>query len=121
MTEYLVRAKGSEIDVADGRVFEIGRSLITGEKDFRKEFGAITSLEMDLLTIGGAVFAADRATERGEGEDYQRAIAVEVPVANFARLHPLISDINRLLRKLSDDWWSLTLLPNTDKAELLQE
>lgn len=120
MTDYLVRAKGSEIDEADGRVFEIGRSLITGEKDFRKEFGAITSLEMDLLTIGSAVFAADRATERGEGEDYQRAIAVEVPVANFARLHPLISDINRLLRKLSDDWWSLTLLPNTDKAELLQ-
>ena len=107
-TEYFVRHEGSQ-ETGSGQVLEIGVELITGEKDFVKHFGEPTSLEKDLLTIGAAVFAADRGALRAECENFRRFISVSIPVVNFAHLHPLLPRINRVLRKLSDDRWSVTL------------
>src|SRR4029079_15734614 len=107
-TEYFVRPKGAD-ETGAGQILEIGDELTTGENDFLKLFAEPTSLEADLLRIGSAVFAADRATLRSECENFQRSIALSIPVVNFALLHPLIPRINRVLRKLSDDRWSVTL------------
>ena len=56
------------------KALEVGKTLTTGENSFREGFGEPTSLERDLLRIGAAIFAADRAAARGEREDFARTI-----------------------------------------------
>lgn len=84
-------------------------NLFTGEKSFIEEFGNPTTLEADLLLIGSSIFAADRACERGEREDYQRRIEISVPVVNVSRLVPMKPQLERILRILSNDAWRIEL------------
>ena len=86
-----------------------GQNLITGVKAFEDCFGTATSLEVDLLTLGAAIFAADRATARGERELVSRRIELTVPVVNAARLTPLEGRIETLLREMSNDSWRIHL------------
>lgn len=92
-----------------GRVLQVGANLKNGESDFRQDFGSVSSLELDLLNLASAVFAADRGTPRGEREDYSRELELTVPVVNAARLLPLLPQVEAILRFLSDDVWTIHL------------
>ncbi len=108
MISYLVRRGGNEHGNCN-HVLEVGTNLITGEDDFKKEFGPLTSLEADLLLLSASVFAADRATARGHREDLARRIELHIPVVNALRLQPLTRKIEEILRKLSNDAWRVNL------------
>ncbi len=108
-TQFFVR-RGRREDVPSGyQVFEASSMLSTGESDFREAFGAVSTLESDLLLLAASVFAADRASQRGEREDFYRTIHVSVPITNISRLLPLRGAIEAVLRKLSDDGWTIEL------------
>ncbi|MGI9074283.1 MAG: 7-cyano-7-deazaguanine synthase [Bryobacteraceae bacterium] len=100
-------------------VFEAEKNLLTGEKAFKKQFGELTSLEGDLLLLASAIFAADRATPRGDGEEYSRVFELSVQIVNMARLQPLIRQVERVLRKLSNDAWRVELRQYDGKQEKL--
>ena len=108
MISYFVR-RGDNGDGNCDRVFEVGNNLFTGETDFKEAFGPLTSLEADLLLISASVFAADRATARGEREDITREIELLIPVVNSGRLSPLTKQIEEILRNLSHDTWIIKL------------
>ena len=108
MISYFVRREGNENGNCD-HVLEVGKNLFTGEDDFTKAFGQLTSLESDLLLISASVFAADRATVRGEREDIGRRIELHIPVVNTLRLQPLTRKIEEILRNLSNDAWRVNL------------
>ena len=108
MISYFVRRGDSEDGNCD-RVFEVGNNLFTGETGFKEIFGQLTSLEADLLLISASVFAADRATARGEREDITREIELQIPVVNSGRLSPLTTQIEKILRDLSHDTWIIKL------------
>ena len=108
MISYFVRREGNENGNCD-HVFEVGKNLFTGEDDFTKAFGPLRSLESDLLLISASVFAADRATARGERENIARRIELHIPVVNALRLQPLTKKIEEILRNLSNDAWRVNL------------
>jgi 7-cyano-7-deazaguanine synthase in queuosine biosynthesis len=92
-------------------MLEADGNLITGERSFTKAFGKPTTLESDLLLLGSAIFAADRATQRGQNEDISRSFVLDIPVVNIARLLPLIPVIETVLRQLSQDGWEIKFRP----------
>lgn len=94
----------SEADVA----FDIGKNINSGENQFRGYFGEPSTLEADLLRLAGVVFAADRACVRGNPENYGRLLELTIPVVNVGVLFPVKTKIERVLRKLSNDSWTLT-------------
>ena len=108
MISYFVRRGGNEDGNCD-LVLEVGKNLFIGEDDFTQAFGPLTSLESDLLLISASVFAADRATARGEREDIARRIELHIPVVNALRLQPLTKKIEEILRNLSNDAWRINL------------
>ena len=108
MISYFVRRGGNEHGNCDF-VLEAGKNLFIGEDDFTQAFGPLTSLESDLLLISASIFAADRATARGEREDIARRIELHIPVVNALRLQPLTRKIEEILRNLSDDAWRVNL------------
>jgi 7-cyano-7-deazaguanine synthase in queuosine biosynthesis len=108
MSSFFIRRTGTEEDGCD-HVLEVGANLFTGERDFEAAFGSLTSLESDLLLIGSAVLAADRASERGEREDHARGIQLKIPVVNAGRLSNLANHVENILRILSNDGWRIEL------------
>lgn len=113
---YLVRRDDNEPS-RGAYVLDAGGNLKTGEPDIVRCFGDVSSLEADLLLLASSIFAADRATARGEREDFQRNIELRVPVANLARLMPLVPDIEEILRLLSQDGWTIILRQAPSQAE----
>lgn len=87
----------------------IGEHIYTGAGEFQQKFGSPTTLETDLLNIAATVFAVDRGLPRGEREEFARRIELSIPIVNIARLQPLVPDIERVLRFLSNDSWRLSL------------
>lgn len=108
MISYFV-CRGDNGDGNCDRVLEVGRNLFTGEDNFKEAFGSLTSLESDLLLISASIFAADRATVRGEREDITREIELQIPVVNSGRLEALTTQIEEILRNLSHDTWIIKL------------
>jgi len=98
-------------------VLQPGVDLFTGLEDFVEHFGEATSLEQDLLLIGAAVFAADRAVLRGEREEFDRRFELSIPVANVVRLGRVREDLERVLRFLSRDDWRLDLRQRAGATE----
>lgn len=84
-----------------------GATLRTGKEDFEKSFKQPTTLETDMLRLAAAIFAADRATPRGQNEDLARHIEVEIPVVNLSRFQGVAAEIESLLHTLSNDYWRL--------------
>lgn len=91
----------------DTRYLRPGINFTTGEKEFSKEFGKPTSLELDLLTLASAVFACDLAFKRGEREKVARKIELTVPVVNLAAFNNILDDLRYTLFVLSHDAWEL--------------
>jgi len=88
MTSYYVQRGGRRAAGFD-YALDASSNLFTGESDFEAKLGRPTSLEGDMLLLAAAIFAADRATPRGEREDIARHIHLSVPVVNVARLLPI--------------------------------
>lgn len=100
---------GDQAPARGAAVLQVEQNLKTGIPDFTQDFGDPTSLESDLLVIASAIFAADRATARGEREDHCRNIEVRIPVVNLGRLLPLVPLLESILRMLSNDGWTIQL------------
>src|SRR3989442_1304238 len=107
MSQFLVRR--NQRDKRTGfQVLESGKTLSTGEKEFAATFGSLSSLEADCLLVASAIFAADRATPRGDREEICRSIEVTIPVSDLERWLPLSSPIESILYQLSHDGWRIT-------------
>jgi 7-cyano-7-deazaguanine synthase in queuosine biosynthesis len=108
MTEYCVRRKGDRHS-SGVHTLEVETNLSTGEKDFKKTFGEVTSLEGDLLLVAASVLAADRASKRDDNENINRNVLLDIPVVNVSRLLPVVPLIESVLRLLSQDGWEIKL------------
>lgn len=100
--------RGGRTGRSGAQILEVDRTLLIGVNDFTDHFGTPTSLERDLLALGAAVFAADRAAARGDREDNARTIELEIPVVNLERLGGLQDQIAFVLRRLSSDGWRVS-------------
>ncbi|MDQ2668799.1 MAG: 7-cyano-7-deazaguanine synthase [Gemmatimonadota bacterium] len=116
MIRYLVRRDDNEPS-RGAHILEAGDNLKTGESDVELSFGDVSSLEADLLLLASSIFSADRATARGEREDFQRNIELRIPVVNLAQLLPLVPDVEEILRLLSQDGWTINLRQAPGEAE----
>ncbi|PYV74212.1 MAG: hypothetical protein DMG96_20825 [Acidobacteria bacterium] len=85
----------------------LGEHIYTGSSDFQQKFGSPTTLESDWLNLAAAVFAVDRGLQRGAREDISRRIELSVPIVNVTQIQPLLPEIERVLRSLSNDSWRL--------------
>lgn len=98
-----------------------GKNLVTGEKAFLKEFGSITSIERDLLTIASAIFTTDLAAKREEREAYIRTIQITIPVTNLRLFNALKDQIISALIVLSSDNWDITFVGNDYSEDRLKK
>lgn len=109
MSEFLVRRAGAQETAATELILQADGNLITGEKSFVECFGGAqpTSHESDMLLVASAIFAADRASKRGEREDLARTITLDIPVVNIERFLSVHKLIEQVLRVLSNDGWRI--------------
>jgi 7-cyano-7-deazaguanine synthase in queuosine biosynthesis len=85
----------------------VGNNVFVPVKSLVERWGDLSSLEADLLGFGAVVYAADLAIKRSEREDFVRSIRVEVPVVNLAAFNAVGQKLERTLRVLSCDNWTL--------------
>lgn len=97
-----------------------GKNLRWGEAPFKDRFGALTSLEEDLLVLASSIFACDLAFKRGERENITRSIVLRVPVINFQGFERVREDLERILYVLSHDNWTLTFVRRQGTPEAAQ-
>ncbi len=123
MTFYYVRRDPDEpVDASVWHhILEPHTNLHTGEADFKNQMDSLTSLESDLLLIASSVFAADRATQRGEREDIARHVKLSIPIVNIGKLLPLVPHIEGMLRTLSNDSWELEFRQIAGKPEVEEQ
>lgn len=119
MSEQLLRAvrKDTADAIAHPRLAE-RLTVYSGAKQFKECFGdKPDSLEADLLILGALVYAADRSIAREAREQAgDRRIRLVVPVTNAPRLLPLAGLVERILGKLSSDYWRIEFTPYKGKA-----
>jgi len=94
-----------------------GGNLATGAKDFCARYPDATTLELDLLVLSAAVYAADVASRRGDRLAFCRHFALEIPVANYHALNRVRQDIERVLHFLSSDNWDIRFTQRADAPE----
>jgi 7-cyano-7-deazaguanine synthase in queuosine biosynthesis len=100
-----------------GLVLVPGLNLRWGDSDFIDRFGALTSLEEDLLIVASAIFASDLAFKRGEREDITRSIVLRIPVVNHQAFERVRTDLEHILYVLSHDNWTITFVRRKGTAE----
>jgi hypothetical protein len=94
-----------------------GVNFVTGEKEFRARFKMPTSLEVDVLTVASAIFAADLAFRRGERSNFQRQIHLTIPVVNRPAFQNVAEDFRTALWRVSNDAWTLNFVQREDTPE----
>jgi 7-cyano-7-deazaguanine synthase in queuosine biosynthesis len=94
-----------------------GKNLLTGAKQFRREFDNVTTLEIDLLTVASSIFACDLAFKRGEREEISRQIELTIPVVNFRAFNAAREEIIFALSILSHDAWQINFVRATGIPE----
>ncbi|MDD5368037.1 MAG: 7-cyano-7-deazaguanine synthase [Anaerolineaceae bacterium] len=87
------------------------QNLRNGEREFTKEFGEISTLELDLLNVASAIFACDLAFKRGDREKIARQIELTIPVVNYAIFCAVREEIRFALLILSHDVWDIKFVP----------
>ncbi len=117
--KYFISRAG-ERPLTDTPVLEVGSSLITGVNDFSKYFEQPSTLEEDILILASSIFAADRATKRGEREDVCREIELEIPLVNITIFNKVIPIIENTLRLLSNDSWKLIPRNFDGRSEMIK-
>jgi 7-cyano-7-deazaguanine synthase in queuosine biosynthesis len=88
-----------------------GTNLVTGVTDLQRQFGDLTSLETDLMTVAAAVYALDLAEKRGQREEITRDLHLLVPVTNFHAFQMLRDDLTYILYLLTEDNWNIDFEP----------
>lgn len=94
-----------------------GKNLYNGVKEFSREFGEITTLELDLLNVASSIFACDLAFQRKERENISRKIELTVPVVNFDAFTATRDEIQYALYFLSHDAWQISFIPASGVPE----
>ena len=94
-----------------------GVNFITGEKEFKSWFKTPTSLEVDVLTVASAIFAADLAFQRGERSNFQRQIHLTIPVVNRPAFQHVAEDFRTALWRVSNDAWTLNFVQREGAPE----
>ena len=94
-----------------------GVNFVTGEKEFKSRFGTPTSLEVDVLTVASAIFAADLAFRRGERSNFQRQIHLTIPVVNRSAFQNVAEDLRTALWRVSNDAWTLNFMQREGTPE----
>jgi 7-cyano-7-deazaguanine synthase in queuosine biosynthesis len=97
-----------------------GDNLYIGESTVRRMFGGLTSLEQDLLTLAGGIYAADLAVKRDTLTSVVRTIEVHVEVVNIAHIRPQLRKIEHCLHFLSNDNWTIHLVAKSGRPEPTQ-
>jgi 7-cyano-7-deazaguanine synthase in queuosine biosynthesis len=92
-----------------GTLLKLETDVFTGYKNLNDAFGEPSTLEIDLLVLAASIFAVDRSQKRGEREAFARTLELHIPVVNIGRLQPLIPVVEDVLRKLSNDTWTISL------------
>src|SRR5664280_2391530 len=82
-------------------------------------FGAVPALNIDVVRIALAAFAADRSVPRsGGGSNWnQREIGLQVAVSDADRWQSVASDLTEVLGFLSGDRWDLTFVKEQAPTE----
>lgn len=101
---------------AEGQMLIEGQNLFQGSDDLQRQFGPLTSIELDLLRVAAAIFAADRASARGQRESLTRAISLTIPVESLQFFIERTRSFEMLLRDLSQDVWHLSFVQRQDSA-----
>lgn len=118
MTRFFVTTASARRKAQNAVILAEGSTLLSGVEDFVESFNSEpTSLEADLLRIAAAIFAADRATPRGEREEIGRQIEISVPVTNVGVLLPLARSVEQILRFLSNDGWHVEFRQQSGASE----
>jgi 7-cyano-7-deazaguanine synthase in queuosine biosynthesis len=94
-----------------------GVNFVTGEKEFGARFNTPTSLEVDLLTVASAIFAADLAFQRGERSNFQRQIHLTIPVVNRPAFQNVAGAFKTALWRVSNDAWTLNFVQREGMPE----
>ncbi|MBX3150297.1 7-cyano-7-deazaguanine synthase [Candidatus Obscuribacterales bacterium] len=81
------------------------------------QFGSLTSLEQDLLTLAVSVFSCDLGFAREERENFVRAIDLTVPVVNYQGFERLKPSLIYILWTLTHDSWKLTFVQAQGEPE----
>jgi 7-cyano-7-deazaguanine synthase in queuosine biosynthesis len=84
-----------------------GENLYTGEKSLTSKFGALDSLEVDLLNLASGIYATDLCIKRQERENYIRTIHLEIEVVNPFLLNSIKKELKYALNILSRDNWDI--------------
>lgn len=85
----------------------IGLGLL---KNFKKKGVTPSPLVFDFLRIGLAINAADQVCDRSHSPDgWTRQIELEVSLCNPEKWEDTKEDLIKLLRKLTGDFWSISL------------
>ena len=92
-----------------GTLLKLDSDVTTGKKSVQENFGEVSSLELDVLTIAASIFAVDRGQKRGEREEFARILELHIPVVNVGNLQGLMPIVERTLRLLSNDTWVVSL------------
>lgn len=108
---------GDEVYGDDTLKLRPGVNLITGEKEFRQQFGTPTSLERDVLTVASAIFAADIAFKRGERTRFPRQVHLTVPVVNRAAFQSVAENFRAALWRVSSDAWTFNFVQRYGASE----
>lgn len=83
-------------------------NLYTGGREFADYFGGLDPLEEDLLLVAAGIFAADRATVRGERENFHREFDVRFALAHPERFERAKERLETVLHLLTHDSWRLS-------------
>ena len=92
-------------------------NLYIGAKAMKAALGGLTTLEEDILTIAGSVYATDLGVKRGSLTRAVRTIHLSIEVTNVAALKPHVKHIEHCLYFLSNDNWNITLVPKNGVPE----
>lgn len=91
----------------------IGLELL---KNFKKKGVTPSPLVFDFLRIGLAINAADQVCDRSHSPDgWTRQIELEVSLCNPEKWEDTKEDLIKLLRKLTGDFWSLSLTQSNEE------
>jgi len=93
-----------------------GENLYTGAKPLRNEFGALNSLEEDMLNLASGIYAADLAIKRNDREQFIRTIDFNVEVINIHAFERIKNKLKYALHILSKDNWRVNFIQKKGNA-----
>jgi len=112
--EKFIKKKATADDFS--HILVEGENFFVGAKELKELYGQMSTIEHDLLTLASAMLAADRASERGKREEFNRKIEIEISLYNVDKFYPLLPTITRILRYLSKDAWKVSFKQTAGKS-----